>query len=460
MKFSLAAGDLEVGGTSTAPPPTKRRNLVECDLDIDLVTVDESTQPAAQEVNADDGACSGLSQRERSPTLDVYEERDLECPTESEFQSGNHLNLESVAEDYGAGDNSELGLGSAEISSTSINDDTYIESVSISKLEYARFDASIYDGHDISRPLYPGSNLTLLQALVKYMLWFTEHPYVSKEAMSDMFKFQHISVLPSDNVLPDSFPKALKLLEPFLVKPSVFDCCRNDCIVYRGRYIDLSDCPKCGSSRYRENMKSKVPLKRFIYLPIGPRLLRMFGTANLSQLIQCHGCAIDIPSGSVDDIHYSVAWKDAYERIFGGDPRGISLALCTDGVNPFKRDRVSYSMWPIMLTLLNLPRSIRNSFSSMFLVGIVPPNGPKEPYTLDPYLEILVDEILMLSNKTIFDAYVNSPFTLKIHLMSYVLDYPGIGKTFCTLGAGAYHGCLWCNIEGEYSYILYSIGFW
>lgn len=27
---------------------------------------------------------------------------------------------------------------------------------------------------------------------------------------------------------------------------------------------------------------------------------------------------------------------------------------CTDGVNPFAHNKVTYSMWPIMLTLLNL----------------------------------------------------------------------------------------------------------
>ena len=200
--------------------------------------------------------------------------------------------------------------------------------------------------------------------------------------------------------------------------------------------MDLSNCPKCGSGCYQDGTKNKVAVKRFIYLPLGPRLLRIFGTANLSQLVQSHSCAVYIPLAGVDDIQHSVAWKDAYEWIFGGDPRGISLAFCTDGVNPFKRDRIGYSMWPIMLTLLNLPRAICNSFSNVLLVGIVPPNGPKEPNTLDPYLEILVDEILMLSNQSIFDAYTNSPFSLKIHLLSYVLDYPGIGKMFCTLGAG------------------------
>lgn len=106
-------------------------------------------------------------------------------------------------------------------------------------------------------------------------------------------------------------------------------------------------------------------------------------------------------------------------------------------------------MWPIVLTILNLPPKIRYSFSNLLLVGIVPGNNQKEPSSLDPYLEILVDELLGLSNKTMFDAYRNAPFQLKVQLFMFVLDYPGIGKVFHVMGSGAYEGCAWCEISGK-----------
>jgi len=62
-------------------------------------------------------------------------------------------------------------------------------------------------------------------------------------------------------------------------------------------------------------------------------------------------------------------------------------------------------MWPIMLTLLNLPRNLRNRFASILLVGIVPSNGAQEPHSLDPYLHVLVDELIELSSFTLYDAY-------------------------------------------------------
>ena len=87
-------------------------------------------------------------------------------------------------------------------------------------------------------------------------------------------------------------------------------------------------------------------------------------------------------------------------------------------------------------------------------MGTVPGNGTKEPNSLDPYLSILVDEILELTNKKLFDAYQQAPFTLKIDVLLYVLDYPGISKVFNTKGANAYQECKWCELEGMYVYVI------
>lgn len=109
-------------------------------------------------------------------------------------------------------------------------------------------------------------------------------------------------------------------------------------------------------------------MKRFYYLAIGPQLQRLFQTANLAQIVQSHiqeDCC-----SSMKDLHDSPAWKKAYDNcgIFAGDPRGIAFCLCTDGLNPYSQNRVSYSMWPIVLTILNLPRKVRYSFQIHFLL--------------------------------------------------------------------------------------------
>ena len=98
-------------------------------------------------------------------------------------------------------------------------------------------------------------------------------------------------------------------------------------------------------------------------------------------------------------------------------------------------------MWPIMLTMLNLPRNLGSLFENTMLVGVVPAQtDSQEPKHLDPYLEIVVDEILELSGSTFFDASRNDSFTFRVALMNYVLDYPGLGKVFRAAGQTALQG--------------------
>ena len=132
-----------------------------------------------------------------------------------------------------------------------------------------------------------------------------------------------------------------------------------------------------------------------------------------------------------------------------GDCRGISFALNTDDVNPYSQNKVNYSMWPIILMVLNLPRKVCHLFANVWLVGTIPGNGSKEPNNLDPYLDVLVDELLELTNKKMFDTYQNAPFSLKVNVLMYVLDYPGISKVFNVKGVNAYQGCAWCELEGN-----------
>ena len=131
------------------------------------------------------------------------------------------------------------------------------------------------------------------------------------------------------------------------------------------------------------------------------------------------------------------------------DSRGISLSLCTDGVNPFSHLRCNYSMWSIMMSLINLPRKIRNDFHNLFLVGIIHANNKREARNIHPYLEVSMDELLSLSNYNIYDAKRQAEFNLKDEILFYVLDYPGVGKLFNLNGAGEYKGCLWCDVKGN-----------
>ena len=176
----------------------------------------------------------------------------------------------------------------------------------------------------------------------------------------------------------------------------------------------------------------------------------MFNTKYVAQIIQSHPGEEENSSSSIYDIHDSPVWKKAYSKdgIFEGDRCGLSFALCTDGVNPFSHNHVTYSMWPIMLNLLNLPRNNRNLFNNIFLMGIIPGNGTKELKSLDPYIDVIVEGLLNLSGTQMYDAYQGTKFNLKAEILMYVLYYPALGKLFKISGSGAYKGCAWCDITG------------
>ena len=127
---------------------------------------------------------------------------------------------------------------------------------------------------NLNSPLYDGASSTLLQTLVKYFEWFIAHPGTSKKALSDMLQMQK-SILPDNNLLTDPYTSARKLLEPLLVKMEVYHACPNDCILFRNQYAYNIVCPMCNANRYNS---AKHPVRKFISLPVGPRLVRMFGS--------------------------------------------------------------------------------------------------------------------------------------------------------------------------------------
>ena len=82
----------------------------------------------------------------------------------------------------------------------------------------------------------------------------------------------------------------------------------------------------------------------------------MFKNKEMSELLQRH-CSFS-ESCLMYDVHNSPAWKHVFAKdgVFGGDCRGLLIQLSTDRVNPFNSNKVCYSMWPVMVTILNLPK--------------------------------------------------------------------------------------------------------
>lgn len=299
--------------------------------------------------------------------------------------------------------------------------------------------------------LHSSLTCTLFETLVHLFDWFSSHPSISKEAFSKNLQIWH-SILPEGNLLPTSYRDAYKIIKPYLDPEIIFHVCPNDCILFRGEYKQSVVCPKCNESRFKAG---KIPRRTFHYLPLSPRLARSFGTKDISYLLQSHegGKQTSSTGGIMNDIHDSPRWKEAFSPngTFEGDPRGTALSLCLDGLNPWSKNKTNYSMWPIVLGQLNLPRNVRYHLANLLLVGIIPSQVQgAEPKNLDPYLEVLIDEIIYLGGCKLYDAYRKAPFNVKVEILIYVLDYQGFGKVFSLTGTGSYRACAWCMFQGQY----------
>ena len=322
-------------------------------------------------------------------------------------------------------------------------------------------EGNVYNSDFAKLPLYENSPVTVLQALAGYLAWFSQHPSASKTSITELLGLHKNFILPSPNNLPSCYDEAFKLIKPFLLPYISYDVCINECVVFRktSRYdhSKFKECPTCGENRFNA---SRIAKRKFSCYPLGPRLKRMFATGSISQCLQAHAICTNNDHNTMYDVHDSPLWKKAFteDGFSKGDPRGILLQLCTDGVNPFSSNKVNYSMWPIMFSVLNLPKEVRNTYQNIMLVGIVPAQVEgKEPKSLDPYLEIVVDELLDLSEATFYDGYRKVEFAFKIDIFNYVLDYPGLTKVLSAAGPNALRGCMWCEKRGTCTTCIYNV---
>lgn len=107
------------------------------------------------------------------------------------------------------------------------------------------------------------------------------------------------------------------------------------------------------------------------YLPLGPRFGRLYGTASLAQVVQSFSIneKDHTQPDVMDDTQQSLLWN-AFAS--SARERTVFLQSSTDGMNPFNKNKTSYSMWPITLAMLKLPQQIRYLFGRLLLVGIIP----------------------------------------------------------------------------------------
>ncbi|BBG99515.1 hypothetical protein Prudu_009230 [Prunus dulcis] len=156
----------------------------------------------------------------------------------------------------------------------------------------------------------------------------------------------------------------------------------------------LDTCPICNESRFKmtsQNRTTKIPQKVMRYLPLKPRLQRLYMSTHTATDMRWH------KEKRVDDdvMRHPAdgeAWKE-FDRTFpefAADPRNVRLGLATDGFNPYGVLNQHHSTWPIFAFPYNLPpwKCMKKEYMMMTVLITEDPGR-----SIDVYLRPLVDEL-------------------------------------------------------------------
>ncbi|XP_052198317.1 uncharacterized protein LOC127805607 [Diospyros lotus] len=212
------------------------------------------------------------------------------------------------------------------------------------------------------------------------------------------------------------------------------DCCPNSCMLYYKDDQFERSCKFCNHPRFKSARSGtgkfkEIPFKRMWYLPLIPRLQRIYASTITASNMRWHyenRREFGVLSHPSDD----EAWKyfDRTHPDFSTDPRNVRLGLCADGFTPYGQSGRPYSCWPVIVTPYNLPPGLCLKREFMFLTVIIP--GPSNPKSkIDVFLQPLIDELKLLWHEGVltYDISTKQNFMMKAALLWTINDFPAYG---------------------------------
>ncbi|XP_072087173.1 uncharacterized protein [Arachis hypogaea] len=241
--------------------------------------------------------------------------------------------------------------------------------------------------------------------------------------------FREMQITP--NEIPANYYEAKKIVSQLGFKEVKIDCCVNGCMIYYKEVQDLRQCKSFGEQRFkpRKGKNKEVPYKRMYYLPLIPRLQRLYASMSTAPHMLWHH-----QNRRNDDVmthpSHGEAWKhfDTKHPHFASEPRNVRLGICSDRFSPNVHFSTPYSCWPVIVTPYNLPPHMCMKNHFLFLTCIIlRKENPKAK--IDVYLQPLIDELKELWDEGVltYDIHSKRNFQLKAALMWTINDFPTYG---------------------------------
>ncbi|CAL8085665.1 unnamed protein product [Prunus armeniaca] len=294
----------------------------------------------------------------------------------------------------------------------------------------------------VGEPVAPASLVTV-QELAKEAE-SSEGQIQAQNGLDDALKRRLQKLIDSNRVMlfmkgtpeePKYHKHAQKVLNGLGLGYEKTHACKNNCMLFYKEYETLDTCPICNESRFKmtsQNRTTKIPQKVMRYLPLKPRLQRLYMSTHTATDMRWHKekrVDDDVMRASAD----GEAWKE-FDRTFpdfAADPRNVRLRLATDGFNPYGVLNQHHSTWPIFVFSYNLPPWKCMKKEYMMLTVLITEDPGR---SIDVYLRPLVDELKDLWERCAHTSRARQRDTIKARLD---LERMGIRRG------------LWMNRDGD-----------
>ncbi|KAL5562930.1 hypothetical protein UlMin_032677 [Ulmus minor] len=302
----------------------------------------------------------------------------------------------------------------------------------------------------LNSELYPGvSSFSSLNLLVKLMHLKVMNKWTNK-SFDELLKLLKLAFPKMD--LVESHYEAKKLMTKMGLGYQSIHVCKNDCALFWNENSMSETCPVCSESRWKmqegRRTGKNVPHKVLRYFPLAPRLKRLFATSKTAKLMRWHQAGKSTDDNVMRHPVDGRAWKDFDRKHpeFADDVRNVRLGLATDGFNPFNNMSISYSMWPVVLTMYNFPPWLCMKPEYLMLSLLIP--GPQSPEKdMDVFLRPLIEELKELWENGIDTRDAGNDkkvFKMRAALLWTVNDFPARSSLSGWSGQG-YKACPTCN---------------
>jgi hypothetical protein len=227
------------------------------------------------------------------------------------------------------------------------NDDEYDADVNVERPneEAQRFFDLL---KETNKPLFEGSLDSKLTVCIRLLGMKSQH--VSELVMDQITKLMLDLTLEHPYDLPKSYYEAKQLVAKLGLEVKRIDFCVNGCMLYYNNEFGVSDgalleCKFCQQPRYRVTKNSRssrrkpIPRKAMFYLPIIPRLQRLYASMQTASKMTWHRENYERRKmlGELRHPSDGMAWKhfDQVYPEFASEPRNVRLGLCSDGFTPY-----------------------------------------------------------------------------------------------------------------------------